>query len=113
MFNIWFWQTVKWHHVWVQYNAKKDYAMEFTCAVWYNEALTHYHVSKTGDATFVARRLHCIKQPAGQKPPLRVTLRKSGKHWLCDNDNKAFTEDIQYSIEHNMWYSSPQFLAQQ
>lgn len=87
--------------------------MEFTCAVWFNEALAHYHISKTGETTFVARLLHCISNPAAQRPPQKVILRKSGKQWLCDNDNKAFTEHIQYSIEQNIWYSSPQFLAQQ
>jgi hypothetical protein len=85
--------------------------MEFTCAVWYNEALAHYHISKTGDATFVARLLHCINQPVKQKPPQKVMFRKAGRHWVCDNENKAFVEDLQYSIEQNIWYTSPQFLA--
>ena len=86
--------------------------MEFTCAVWFYEALAHYHISKTGDTTYVARLLHCINQPA-QKPPQKVIIRKQGKHWVSDHDNKSFLEDIQYSIEQNIWYASPQFLTAQ
>ncbi len=85
--------------------------MEFTCAVWFNEALAHYHISKTGDSTFVARLLQCINQPVMQKPPQKVFFKKAGRHWICDNDNKDFIEDLQYSIEQNIWYTSPQFLA--
>ena len=89
----------------------KKKQMEFTCAVWYQEALAHYHISKTGDTTYVARLLHCINNPEQQQPPQRVTLRKTGRQWVGDNENKNFLEDIQYSIEQNIWYTSPQFLA--
>ena len=87
--------------------------MEFTCAVWFHEALVHYHISKTSDYVFVARLLGCIHSPVPQMPPQKLTLRKVGRQWVSDEENKNLLEDIQYSIEQNMWYSSPAFLNPQ
>jgi hypothetical protein len=83
--------------------------MEFTCAVWFEEALAHYHISETGNERYVARLLHCITKHRNSTPPQRVHFYKAGQQWVGDHVNTDFLDHLTASIDQNLWFNNLQF----
>ena len=75
--------------------------MEFTCGIWYEGILAHYHVVETGTDTFAVRLLNCITKTASLAPPRRVLLRKRGAEWTSDHHNQNFVTDLVSIITEN------------
>jgi hypothetical protein len=76
--------------------------MEFTCAVWYEDVLAHYHISEKGNYSYVALLLTCITKQRTQEPPKKVHLYKKGNAWAGDHDNREFLYYLSATIEQNI-----------
>lgn len=72
--------------------------MEVTAAVLYGGALAHYDVSIRDDGSFDAR-LTAFKGSAQNAPPQQLTLRKEGRRWVSNVNDKDLPEDIGYAVE--------------
>jgi hypothetical protein len=77
--------------------------MEFTCAVWYNDALAHYYVSRRNKKTYEARLLHCIIPPTEQPPPPRVVITRTQQHWQGDHADEELVSNLSNAIEQNLF----------
>lgn len=76
--------------------------MEFTCAVWYEEVLAHYHISQKGNNNYVALLLACITKQRTKEPPKKVTLYKRNNIWTGDHDHPDFLYHLTTTIEENI-----------
>ena len=72
--------------------------MEVTAAVLYEGKLAHYDVSINRDGTCDAR-LTAFKGAAQSAPPERLILKKEGRHWVSNVEDKTLSEDIGYAVE--------------
>ena len=75
--------------------------MEFTCAVWFEGILAHYHVVETGRDMFVIRLLHCITKTTISVLPRKITLYKRAEEWISDYPNPDFIADLVSAITQN------------
>lgn len=77
--------------------------MDFTCAVWYEDALAHYYVSQRNEKKYEARLLHCIIPPREQHPPQKVVLTRMPHHWHGDGANEELVTHLSNAIEQNLF----------
>ncbi len=78
--------------------------MDFTCAVWIEDSLVHYHVSRNDQRTYVARLLGCIRAATVEcKPPQKIVLHKKDQGWTGDHSNKTLVNELSRAIEENLW----------
>lgn len=77
--------------------------MDFTCAVWYQDALAHYYVSQRNARKYEARLLHCITPPREQQPPQRVVITRSHQHWQGDGASEELVTSIGHALEQNLF----------
>jgi hypothetical protein len=75
--------------------------MEFTCGIWYEGILAHYHVVETGTNTFAVRLLNCITKAAPAHLPRKILLQKKGAEWVSDHPNRSFIMDLVGTITEN------------
>lgn len=76
--------------------------MDFTCAVWYEEALAHYYVSQRNAKKYEARLLHCIIPPREQHPPHKVVITRAHHHWHGDGASDELVSGLSHAIEQNL-----------
>lgn len=72
--------------------------MEVTAVVMHDGALAHYDVVIGAEGTCTAQ-LSNYKGPNSHMPPLRLTLRKEGRHWVSDEAPERLSEDLGYAVE--------------
>ena len=77
--------------------------MDFTCAVWYEDALAHYYISQKNHKRYEARLLHVITPPTEQHPPQKVVLTRKHRHWLGDHTNEELVANLSNAIEQNFF----------
>lgn len=77
--------------------------MDFTCAVWYQDALAHYYVSQRNARKYEARLLHCITPPREQLPPHKVVITRSHQHWQGDGASEDLVTSLSHAIEQNLF----------
>lgn len=80
--------------------------MEFTCGVWYEGILAHYHVVETGTNMFAVRLLNCITKAAPAYLPRKILLQKKGAEWISDHPNRNFVMDLVGTINENSLIAS-------
>lgn len=83
--------------------ASKAWLMDFTCAVWYQDALAHYYVSRRNEKRYEARLLHCITPPREQQPPHKVVLTRSQHQWQGDGASEELVISLSHAIEQNLF----------
>ena len=72
--------------------------MEVTAVVLHDGALAHYDVSIGRGGECYAQLSRYSGSPA-HTPPERLTLRKEGRHWVSDVNNRSLSEDLGYAVE--------------
>lgn len=72
--------------------------MEVTAVVLHDGALAHYEVVIEHGGTCTAR-LSSYRGANSHRPPLRLTLRKEGRHWVSDEASERLSEDLGYAVE--------------
>lgn len=77
--------------------------MDFTCAVWYEDALAHYYVSRRSEKKYEARLLHLIIPPSEQHPPHKVILTRSRHNWQGDHASEELVSSLTNAIEQNLF----------
>ena len=71
--------------------------MEVTAVVIYKGALAYYNVSEQRGEAFNA---HLVKYNGEEDhPPRYILLKKEGRHWTGDINNKELLDDLGYAAE--------------
>jgi hypothetical protein len=72
--------------------------MEVTAAVLFGGSLAHYDVQVDSGRECHAR-LASYNGSSSQQPPLEITLRKEGRHWVSQNVDNQLSDDLGYAVE--------------
>lgn len=76
---------------------QKSKIMEVTAAVLYGGHLAHYDVQVESGRECFAQLSSYNGNPL-QQPPPTIKLRKEGRHWVSDVDNRL-SDDLGYAVE--------------
>ncbi len=72
--------------------------MEVTAVVLHDGALAHYDV-EIGRGGVCTAHLSSYRGDNNRQPPLRIVLRKEGRHWVGDISNDNLSQDLGYAVE--------------